>query len=183
MIQCVFSEFSYGCVSIHTPWLPPFVLCVCADDTSADRTNIKRGRRSSQAARSISYRRRISSFRTKSRISSPAWEVRVSAVPDFRLHPSSEIGSLIFCRLGQTKCQRTDPSKIPFSQTHINPTNRLQQYKVFAELFSKSDRIPFTPPQHSLHPFRISRNLGVPILRERYYNDSVSEGNGAVLWN
>ena len=31
--------------------------------------------------------------------------------------------------------------KIPF-QTHINSTNRLPSPKVFAELFSKSDRFP-----------------------------------------
>ena len=100
-------------VSIRTPWLPPFVLCVCADDTSADRTKVKRGRRSSQAARSISYRRRISIFRTISRLSHTAWEVRVSAAPDFRLHYSIEFGSLPFCQLGYSKWRRTDPSKIP----------------------------------------------------------------------
>jgi hypothetical protein len=36
-------------------------------------------------------------------------------------------------------------------QTHINPTNRLQQYKVFAELFSKSDRLPFPNAPHLPH--------------------------------
>jgi hypothetical protein len=36
--------------------------------------------------------------------------------------------------------------KFPF-QTHISFPNRLQQYKVFAELFSKSDRIPILHPR------------------------------------
>ena len=131
----------------RTPWLPPFVLYVCANDTSADRTNVKRGRRSSQAARSISYRRKIPPLCTTSRLSHTAWEIRVSAAPDFRLHYSLGIGSLTFCWLGQTIWLRTDPSKIPF-QTPISLKNRLPSPKVFAELFSKSDRIPFPPPLH-----------------------------------
>ena len=126
------------------------MLCVYANFTSADRTNVKRGRRYSQAARKLTKCRRISIDCTISRISSPAWEVRVSAAPDFRLHYSLGLGSLPLCRLGYPIWLRTDPSKNPFSQTHINSTNRLPSPKVFAELFSKSDRIPRTSNPHKL---------------------------------
>ena len=96
----------------RTPWLPPFVLCVSANLTSAALTNRSEDG-DSQAEREISLRRGISNNSTESRLHHMAWEVRVSAAPDFRLHPSSEIGLLPFCQLGPTKCQRTDPSKIP----------------------------------------------------------------------
>ena len=112
VIQYALLEFSYGCVSIRTPWLPPFVLCVSQNLTSAalpDRSEDG----DSQAERALTKCRRISLLRTKSRLYHTAWEVRVSVVPDFRLHPSSEIGLLPFCQLGQTKWLRTDPSKIP----------------------------------------------------------------------
>ena len=129
-------------VSIRTPWLPPFVLCVCTNLMSAALSIAKRGRRISQAARKLIKCRRISIDCTISRISSPAWEVRVSVAPDFRLHPSSEFGSLHPCQLGQTIWLRTDPSKNPFSQTHINPTNRLPQYKVLCTAFFQESAFP-----------------------------------------
>ena len=119
-IQCALLEFSYGCVSIRTPWLPPFVLCVSQNLPSAALT-IKSEDGDSQAERALTKCRRISLLRTKSRLYHTAWEVmglkdflrKSYVVPDFRLHPSSEIGSLTFCQLGPTICQRTDPSKIP----------------------------------------------------------------------
>ena len=128
-------------ISIRTPWLPPFVLCVCADDTSADRTNIKRGRRYSQAARMFTKCRSISSFRTKSRLSHTAWEVRVSVAPDFRLHPSSEIGSHTFCRLGQSKRLRTIPSKILFSSPY-QPQKMATTVSSFCGAFFKKRPFP-----------------------------------------
>jgi len=96
----------------RTPWLPPFVLCVRWNCMSADRT-IKSEDGGSQDERAIALRREITNDSTISRLQNPAREVRVSAVPDFRLHPSSEFESLPFCQLGSTKWLRTDPSKIP----------------------------------------------------------------------
>ena len=94
---------------------------------SADRTDRSEDG-GSQAERAVASRREIACDSTISCISKPAREVRVSVAPDFRLHPSSEIGSLPFCQLGRTKWLRTDPSKIPLLQTHINCKNRLPQY-------------------------------------------------------
>ena len=141
-MECVTFEFSYGLLVFRTPWLPPCVLYVCRP-TAHQFCTPKSSDGGSQAERAdISCRRRTNAC-TISRASHTAWEVRVSAVPDFRLHPSSEFGSLIFCQLGSTKCQRTDPSKIPFSQTHINCKIRLQQLKSFCGAFSK--KRPFPP--------------------------------------
>ena len=128
--------------------MPPFVLCVCANLTSAALTDRSEDG-DSQAERALTKCRSISLLCTILRLAYMAWEVRVSVVPDFRLHPSSEIGSLPFCQLGQTICQRTDPSKIPLKTASLQYTNRLPQIKVFAELFSKSDRFPFTNAPHS----------------------------------
>ena len=64
--------------------------------------------------------------------------------PDFRLHPSSEIGSLPFCQLGQTKCQRTDPFQFFLKQYHINQTNRLPQYKVLCTAFFQESASPLS---------------------------------------
>ena len=104
----------------RTPWLPPFVLCVSANLTSAALTDRSEDG-GSQAERAVSLRREIALLRTRSRLAYTAWEVRVSVAPDFRLHPFSGFGSLPFCQLGQTICQRTDPSKIP-SQLQIRTT-------------------------------------------------------------
>ena len=87
--------------------MPPFVLCVSANCMSTDRTDRSEDG-GSQAERAVALRREISNDCTKSRLHHTAWEVmglkdflRKSYVaPDFRLHPSSEIGSLIFCQLG-----------------------------------------------------------------------------------
>ena len=126
----------------RTPWLPPFVLCVSQNLTSAALTDRSEDG-DSQAERALIKCRRISLLRTKSRLHHTAWEVRVSVAPDFRLHPSSEIGSHIFCQLGSTKCQRTDPSKIPLKLHHINCQIRLQQLKVLCgAFFQESDRFP-----------------------------------------
>ena len=129
----------------RTPWLPPFVLYVCADDTSADRTNIKRGRRSSQAARTLTKCRSISVDCTISRISHTAREVRVSAAPDFRLHPSSGFGSLHSCRLGYPIWLRTDPSKTPF----YKPISAIQTgytvQKFLRSFFQKATVSPVSP--------------------------------------
>ena len=130
VIQYALVEFSYGCVSIRTPWLPPFVLCVCANLTSADRT-IRSEDGDSQAERAISLRREIANDSTKSRLAYTAGEVRVSVAPDFRLHPSSEIGSLPFCQLGRTKCQRTDPSKTPIKTKNLHSQNHCNRLKRF----------------------------------------------------
>ena len=138
----------------RTPWLPPFVLYVCADDTSTDRTNAKRGRRSSQAARMLTKCRRISLFRTISRLSHTAWEVRVSVAPDFRLHPSSGFGSLIFCQLGQSICQRTDPSKNPSHKPISAKQSGCNSIKFFAQLSFKKARSPFPKKPHKLPPNR-----------------------------
>ncbi len=123
------------------------------------------------------YVERFSNDCTISRLHHTAWEVmglkdflRKSYVaPDFRLHPSSEIGSLPFCQLGQTKCQRTDPSKIPLLLTHINYTNRLQQIKVLClrhevscAFFQESDRFPFTFLSHS--PSFCALSIELPLL-------------------
>ncbi len=141
-IQCALLEFSYGCASIRTPWLPPFVLCVRANCMSAALTE-KSPDGDSQAGRAVALRRGISLLRTKSRLSHTAGEVRVSVVPDFRLHPSSEFGSLPFCQLGQTIWLRTDPSKIPLKTASLQYTNRLQQIKVLCgAFFQESDRLP-----------------------------------------
>ena len=60
---------------IHrTPWLPPFVLCVCCNCMSADRT-IKSEDGGSQDERAISLRREIFIDCTVSRIHQPAREV------------------------------------------------------------------------------------------------------------
>ena len=104
----------------RTPWLPPFVLCVCCNCMSADRT-IKSEDGGSQDERAIALRRGKIVDCTKSRLSHTAREVRVSVAPDFRLHPSSEIGSLPFCQLGRTKWLRTDPSKTPLKTNPYKP--------------------------------------------------------------
>jgi len=96
----------------RTPWLPPFVLCVCYNCMSAYRT-IKSEDGGSQDERALSLCRVISNDRTILRLSHTAREVRVSVVPDSRLSLFSEFGSLPFCQLGQTIWLRTDPSKIP----------------------------------------------------------------------
>ena len=83
----------------RTPWLPPFVLCVCTNCMSAALSNRSEDG-GSQAERAISLRREIANDSTILRLSYTAWEVRVSVAPDFRLHPSSEFGSLPFCQLG-----------------------------------------------------------------------------------
>ena len=95
----------------RTPWLPPFVLCVCTNCMSADRTDRSEDG-GSQAERALTKCRRISLLRTKSRLHHTAWEVRVSVVPDFRLHPSSEIGSLYFVSWD---------SLYGYAQTHQKP--------------------------------------------------------------
>ena len=150
-IQCALLEFSYGCVSIRTPWLPPFVLYVRANCMSADRTDRSEDG-DSQAERAISLRREIAYDSTKSRLAYTAREVRVSVVPDFRLHPSSGFGSLPFCQLGRTKWLRTDPSKIPFLLTHISCKNRLPQYKVLCAAFFQESAFPLHE-QSALPPF------------------------------
>ena len=112
----------------RTPWLPPFVLCVSQNLTSAALTDRSEDG-DSQAERAVAQRRGIALLRTRSRLAYTAWEVRVSVAPDFRLHPFSEIGSLPFCQLGRTICQRTDPSKNPLQTSGLHNTNRLQQPK------------------------------------------------------
>ncbi|MBR5313620.1 MAG: hypothetical protein IKU40_12145, partial [Clostridia bacterium] len=59
--------------------------------------------------------------------------------------------------------------KIPFSQTHISPTNRLQQIEVFAELFSKSDRLPFPQPPHIQNFVRKKAGLHEEVQLERLF--------------
>ena len=148
VIQCAFIEFSYGCVSIRTPWLPPFVLCVSTNLTSAALTSRSEDG-DSQAERAISLRRGIALLRTRSRLAYTAREVRVSVAPDFRLHYYIGFGSLPFCQLGQTICQRTDPSKIPQKQAHISQTIRLPQIKVLCgAFFQESDRLPLPNDMH-----------------------------------
>ncbi len=133
----------------RTPWLPPFVLCVCNLTSAALTDRSEDG--DSQAERAVALRREISNDCTRSRLAYTAWEVRVSVAPDFRLHYYIGLGSLLFCQLGQTKWLRTDPSKIPFLLTHINCKNRLPQYKVLCgAFFQESDRFPRTKNPHSL---------------------------------
>ena len=79
----------------RTSWLPPFVLCVCANLTSADRTDRSEDG-DSQAERAVTLFRGISDDCTKSRLHHTAGEVRVSVAPDFRLHPFSGFGCLYF---------------------------------------------------------------------------------------
>ncbi len=128
----------------RTPWLPPFVLCVSQNLTSAALTNRSEDG-GSQAERAIALRRGIALLRTKSRLSYTAWEVRVSVAPDFRLHPFSEIGSLPFCQLGRTKCQRTDPSKIPFKHQVCTKQTGYNSPKRFGGEFEgnlSSEKVP-----------------------------------------
>ena len=99
-------------ISIRTPWLPPCVLYI-SQPTVCQFCTSKSSDGGSQAERAHASRRRRPPLCTISRLSHMAWEVRVSAAPDFRLTPSLESGSLIFCRLGRTICQRTDPIKTP----------------------------------------------------------------------
>ena len=68
VIQYALLEFSYGCVSIRTPWLPPFVLCVSQNLTSAALTNRSEDG-DSQAERAVALRREIFS---------PSHEIEVS---------------------------------------------------------------------------------------------------------
>ena len=49
------------------------------------------------------------------------------------------------------------PIKNPLQTSNLHYTNRLQQIKVFAELFSKSDRLPFHE-RSALTPRRTSKN-------------------------
>ena len=79
----------------RTPWLPPFVLCVCANCMSADRTDRSEDG-GSQAERALTKCRRISLLCTILRLAYMAWEVRVSVVPDFRLHYYIGLGCLYF---------------------------------------------------------------------------------------
>ena len=109
--------------------MPPFVLCVRANCMSAALTE-KSSDGDSQAERAISLRREIANDSTILRLHHTAREVRVSVAPDFRLHPSSGFGSHTFCQLGQTICQRTDPSKIPLLLAHISCKIRLPQIEV-----------------------------------------------------
>ena len=129
-------------ISIRTPWLPPFVLCVYANFMSADRTNEKRGRRSSQAARSNIYRRRISPLCTISRISHTAWEIRVSAAPDFRLHPSSDFGYLYFVNWDEPNVSAQTHQKILFHKPISAIQTVSHSIKFFAQLSFKKARIP-----------------------------------------
>ena len=97
----------------RTPWLPPFVLCVSQNLTSADRTDRSEDG-DSQAERAVAQRREIANDSTKSRLSYTAGEVRVSVAPDFRLHLFSEIGSLYFVSWDRLNgCAQTH-QKIPF---------------------------------------------------------------------
>ena len=128
------------------------MLCVSQNLMSADRTDRSEDG-DSQAEREITLRRVISNDSTKSKLHHTAWEVRVSAVPDFRLHPFSGFGSHIFCQLGQTICQRTDPSKIPLLLAHISCKIRLPQIEVLCgAFFQESDRLPETNALHTLPP-------------------------------
>ena len=114
MISCEVEISFYGCVSIRAAWLdrrPRFSSERAADVSSAQTKSTNGG---SQGVRMLTKCRRISLECTKSPLLLMAWEVRVSAAPDFRLHYYIGLGSLTFCQLGQPKCQRTDPSKKSF---------------------------------------------------------------------
>ena len=125
-IQYALMEFSYGYVSIRPSCfatrlgMPPFVLCVCANLTSAALTNRSEDG-GSQAEQAVALRREISLLRTRSRLYHTAREImclkdflRKSYVtPDFRLHPSSEIGSLYFVRWDSLNGYAQTPPKSP----------------------------------------------------------------------
>jgi len=125
----------------RTPWLPPFVLCVSQNCMSAALT-IKSEDGGSQDERALIKCRGIADDCTILRIHHTAREVRVSVAPDFRLHPSSGFGSLPFCQLGQTICQRTDPSKIPPFYLISTTQTGYHRLKFFAQLSFKKARSP-----------------------------------------
>ncbi len=138
----------------RTPWLPPFVLCVSQNLTSADRTDRSEDG-DSQAERAIALRREIASDSTISRISEPAWEVRVSVAPDFRLHCYIGLGSLYFVSWDQRNGYAQTHQKIPQKLHHISFKNRLPQIKVLCgAFFQESDRFPFPSALH-FPPFLI----------------------------
>ena len=111
--------------------MPPFVLCVRQNCMSADRTNRSEDG-GSQDERAIALRRGISVDCTRSRISKPAREVRVSAVPDFRLHPSSGIGSLYFVRWDQLNGYAQTHPKSPFYKPISTTQTGCRSIKFFA---------------------------------------------------
>ena len=121
---------------------------------SADRTDRSEDG-GSQAERAVAQRRGIALLRTISRLAHTAWEVRVSVAPDFRLHPSSEIGSLPFCQLGRTEWLRTDPSKTP-SKLQVCTTqtgyNSPKRFGGESEGDLSSEKVPL----RKLHPCTLS---------------------------
>ena len=83
-----------------------------------------------------------------------AWEVRVSVAPDFRLYPSIESGSLIFCRLGYPKCQRTNPIKTPSKlQVCITQTgyNSLKRFGGEFEGNLSSEKVPLKKKRYLIN--------------------------------
>ena len=98
---------------------------------SADRTDRSEDG-GSQAERAITLFRGISDDCTKSRLHHTAWEVRVSVVPDFRLHPSSEIGSLYFVSWDQLNV--SDPNSEEGWRRKSGATETLTSHAVWYNL-------------------------------------------------
>ena len=109
----------------------------------------------SQDERALIKCRGIADDCTILRIHHTAREVRVSVAPDFRLHPSSEIGSLPFCQLGRTEWLRTDPSKTP-SKLQVCTTqtgyNSPKRFGGESEGDLSSEKVPL----RKLHPCTLS---------------------------